>query len=214
MPKRLGRYLSRRVLAILGGFLAAVLLTVMVTNLFARGANPAGGDTANDQPRQQETGGEPTATGSQSPRSQPPTTGPGVRQPVTAYLTTLEPVNSEGPSWETGVVKIDGREYAQGIWTDFRCDSSFLIEYALSSRYTRLRGTAGFEDNTQSTAPAAFKVYLDNTVALAETIRLRKPVKIDLDLRGVVRLGIFIDSDPGCDNPGFALGDLILDRQS
>jgi hypothetical protein len=118
-------------------------------------------------------------------------------------------------TWTDGPVTIDGSDYAFGItvYNGYSLDDpscTYQREYALSGKYTRLLGTAGFADDTPDTTPTSFAVIADDDAILSEAIRLREPIQIDLDVSGVVRLGIVVDDN--CEGTAVALGDPRLDR--
>jgi hypothetical protein len=142
-----------------------------------------------------------------SSRSQVSTASPA-RPPVTTYLTDLSPVSSENAIWTDGRVTLDGRVYERGMSATGSGYCMFSREYALSGRFSRFLAVAGYADESPSTEPTAFRVKLDGQTVLSGTIDLRKPVQVDLDVRGIVRLGVeFSQSHNVCYSDIVGLGD-------
>lgn len=136
--------------------------------------------------------------------SQVPSSSPA-KPPTATYLADLSSLGYE--DWTSGRVILDGRVYEHGISArlyDFACTAS--QEYALSARYSRFLGVAGFADESPNTGPTPVKVKLDGETVLSGTFDLRKPVQIDLDVHGTVRLGIEFGRS-GCRGAIVALGD-------
>jgi hypothetical protein len=210
-PKPTGKSQTKRAAAIIGAIFAALisitLAAVTINALATNEANPADADASTNPPNDQNTTpGEPAGQPSSNAA-----TRPAVK---TVYLANLDPVYGE---WTTGPVTLDGREYTNGMRTEAQnCIEEDWIEYALSGDYVRFRGIAGFADATPYTAPVPFKVLLNDKPALTGSIQLGKPIKIDLDVRGKVRLGIVVGSDASCldlSEALVALGDPVLEQQ-
>jgi len=188
--KRLSRL--QRVALFLVAVSAALLLIYLLPSLIF-GGSPEDGTTGNDA-------GAPPA-GSTSPGAPPP--------PATVYLSALKPVAG---GWEIGAVTIDGRDYANSM-SQFVLCGEYEMAYALSGRYTKLRGLAGLLDDSEGVSPTPFKILLDGKVALSGVIQLRRQVPIDLNVSGAIRLSIVaVGPCRGTQSATVGLGDPVLER--
>lgn len=132
-------------------------------------------------------------------------------------MTDLEPARQQ-PSgygltntWKNGPVVIDGHEYAHGMVTanpETYCE--FIREYAISQSYGRFRAVIGFADNTSDTTATTVRLEVDKKPIRSVVVRLGKPVSVDVNVQGAVRLGIAVENDD-CDDLAVAFGDPRLE---
>ncbi len=161
--------------------------------------------------------------GAQAPPSTSPTPAgsaqgtPSPRPAQAVYLTDLEPVNESHDlvgtyeSWVDGAVTVDGHTYDRAITVGVGCREQ-VREYALSRGYGRLRATVGLADDTPHPTPATIKVVGDGKTIRSESVRLGHPLTLDVDVRGLVRLGLNAAINGECYrlNTKVALGDPLL----
>jgi len=110
------------------------------------------------------------------------------RDAVRLALVDLGPVN--GGWYRTGVpVSIAGTAYAMGLSDDMYCDRSGVAEYNLTKGYRQLTATAGIDDSSASSdLKVQLGIFGDGRELARVLLEFGKPVPIDVDVSGVLRL--------------------------
>lgn len=138
-------------------------------------------------------------------------------QAVTQYLDEVSPVSGEVSG---GSVTLKGKQYPHGFsWQDDCYTDSLTVAYDLGTHYRRLRATVGQVDSSSSsTGVGQVEVFGDGKKLWTQSIEFGKPVALDLDVSGVLRLELKINPtmSPECGSSTFyAFGDpRLLGRSS
>jgi hypothetical protein len=127
-----------------------------------------------------------------------------VRNPRVTYLSDLKPVKVEQTPYfdrvihwrrdaglDGGPLKLSDGQYERGIAMHSRC----VLEYDIGGKFDRLRAKLGFEQVQAAVGRAAVRILLDSK-PLYENEDARsdqKPVSLDLDVKGGMRLVIEVD---------------------
>ncbi|QXJ25814.1 NPCBM/NEW2 domain-containing protein [Actinomadura graeca] len=178
--------------------MATLIVVALVTAAVSAGPSSAGPSSAGPSSAGPSSAGPSSAGQGVPPRgTDPPATAeppgsPPDRPAQKVYLTDLEPAE-ETPSlyhaWKNGPVTVDGQNYVHGMTVLSDCGKGDR-QYALSRGYSRFRAAVGLADDTEDTSPVSFKITGDGKTIHSGTVQLRRPAHIDLDMRGLVRLGL------------------------
>ncbi|WP_171814371.1 PASTA domain-containing protein [Arthrobacter dokdonensis] len=113
-----------------------------------------------------------------------------VRHPVVTYLSDMNYVSSSVYSWQPGTGKSNGVSYAHGILVTLGGGNNLLTDFDLSRNYRVLNGTLGLSDNAPTDAAVMVEIVADGRILKHVTLTFGKPISINEDVAGVLRLGI------------------------
>jgi hypothetical protein len=111
---------------------------------------------------------------------------------VTTYLADLEPTQSSRLA-STDEANINGKTFVHNVLFYACCDPA-SADYDLGRHYRRLEATLGVTDEAPADARSTFEVFLDGRKAYTATAGLGKPARLSLDVTGVLRLHLVINS--------------------
>src|SRR6266508_611089 len=111
---------------------------------------------------------------------------------VTTYLADLEPTQSSRLA-STDEANINGKTFVHNVLFYACCDPA-SADYDLGRHYRRLEATLGVTDEAPADARSTFEVFLDCRKAYTATAGLGKPARLSLDVTGVLRLHLVINS--------------------
>src|SRR6266511_601947 len=111
---------------------------------------------------------------------------------VTTYLADLEPTQSSRLA-STDEANINGKTFVHNVLFYACCDPA-SADYDLGRHYRRLEATLGVTDKAPADARSTFEVFLDGRKAYTATAGLGKPARLSLDVTGVLRLHLVINS--------------------
>jgi hypothetical protein len=132
------------------------------------------------------------------------------RQPVSIYLSDLEPVEgSASPSTAT----VSGTPYPHSVVTyvDEYDDEPVDVGYDLGRHYRRLKATVGLSDDSPSESQVRIEVFGDGRSLFSQTVGLGTAVPVDIDVTGVLRLTIsatMLNTEYGCCDASIVWGDI------
>ncbi len=111
------------------------------------------------------------------------------REAVQVYLDEFPPVNG---SWDDAdaTASIAGKQYLHSLGARIAsCNPGGEAEYNVSKGFRRLTTTASIEDNAENAEiTAQLEIFADGRKVMSKTIGYGKPVPVDVDLSGVLRL--------------------------
>lgn len=116
---------------------------------------------------------------------------------IQTFSEGLRPVEAKA-SYAKDTIRIHGQRFLRGIGGQ----SPMVLAFYLNKKATRFTALVGPDDSGNKDIPLSFYVVADNKV-LFERLDLKigdDPVKVDVDLRGVERLGLLVTDRVGGSN--------------
>lgn len=116
---------------------------------------------------------------------------------IQTFSEGLRPVEAK-VSYAKDTIRIHGQRFLRGIGGQ----SPMVLAFHLNKKATRFTALVGPDDSGNKDIPLSFYVVADNKV-LFERLDLKMgddPVKVDVDLRGVERLGLLVTDRVGGSN--------------
>lgn len=139
-------------------------------------------------------------------------------QPVTKYLSDLEPAKG---NWREGGIEIAGDTYGRSIYKDLGgCVPESSTEYVLGKDWDSLNFTAGLDDNnSDDDSSAYFEIFADGRRVFADEIAYGKARKATVSVKNVLRLKLSATLRDGkrgyCGDTLFATwGDPVVSTES
>lgn len=125
--------------------------------------------------------------------------------PAEVFLTQVDIV--DGSPCSAGAYRIDGTEYPDSLQCSVSSrDSS--AEYLLDRSVERFRATIGVDDEAADDVPIRMRVVGDGDQLAEETISYGTSADIDVDVQGVLRLAIIVETvDPDDGSTALVLGE-------
>jgi serine/threonine protein kinase len=112
------------------------------------------------------------------------------RRAVEVHLDDFRPTTG---NWnDQNVAQLGGTTFTHSVSSQVgSCSNTDFVEYNVSKGFRRLVGTGGIDDNSRdSSFRVLLEVYADGRSVFNQTVAFGKPVPIDVDLSGVLRLKI------------------------
>ncbi|MGZ6799118.1 MAG: NPCBM/NEW2 domain-containing protein [Mycobacteriaceae bacterium] len=115
------------------------------------------------------------------------------RQSVGVFLADMTPVqtSSSSSNVQTSTVTMNGTTYAHAISGALDCGgTSDSYQYDLGRHFRTLTSKVGLSDDSDSTTKVLFEVLVDGRKVFSQTTTLGKPVALNVDVTGVLRLDV------------------------
>lgn len=135
------------------------------------------------------------------------------RQPVSTYLSDLEPVEGSGYA---SAASVSGQAYPHSVITtpsDYSDALPVDVGYDLGRHYRRVKATVGLTDDAPSNAQVRVEILGDGRSLFSQTVGLGTAAPIDIDVTGVLRLTLSVallnaDDIECCSDTPVAWGDI------
>jgi serine/threonine protein kinase len=159
--------------------------------------------------------GSPAAPspGSGSPDSSATVAGATATAPGRTFLGNLTPL-SGAKELSSGGGSVNGVDFPSSLLSNTETCGPYSnyfkgAEYNLGKRWSRLTLTAGIED-TSPKPNGKIKITGDGNVLVTRDVHLGQSEKLDLDVRGVLRLSVSYAADCNSDHGTVVFGDATL----
>ena len=124
------------------------------------------------------------------------------RQPVGTFLADMTPVQDGNQPIQGSTVTMNGVDYAHAISAQLDCSSTDTYQYDLGRHFRSLTSKVGLSDNSVNTAKVLFEVIVDGRKVFSQNTTLGKPVALNVDVTGVLRLQVDATITNSCDSMG------------
>lgn len=116
------------------------------------------------------------------------------RQSVGVFLADMTVVQTDGASLQTSTLTMNGVAYAHSISAGVDCRGGWYkngsYQYDLGRHFRKLTSKVGLSDNSDNNTKVLFEVFVDGRKVFSKTTTLGKPVALNVDLTGVLRLRV------------------------
>lgn len=129
------------------------------------------------------------------------------RRPAVQFLSDVTPVSKGSVSVDDGTQESNSITYAHGLLVDVY-GSNGEVDYNLSRKYRQLIGSAGLDDNADTSSVMKLEVYGDDRLLDEYTLTFGTTTPIDIDVTQMLRLRLSISSLSG--DAKAVLGDVRL----
>ncbi|MGV9268457.1 protein kinase domain-containing protein [Kitasatospora sp. NPDC003701] len=156
------------------------------------------------------------SSGVPSPATSATGAGPTATTPGRTFLGDLTPLSGD-KELTSGGGSVDGVDFPSSLLSNASTCGPYSnyfkgADYNLGKRWSRLTLTAGIEDNS-SKPDGKIRIIGDGKVLVTRDLHLGRSEKLDLDVRGVLRLTVSYGADCNSEYGTVVFGDATLSAQ-